>query len=461
MGKKQNKSTPRTTTITPTSLATSLTSFAPAHLTSVAKTSLYYAHLLRAPDAHTLRVYETNTGKCVSRWASNSLGEEDDEQRVASLAWTLLPGASVGGDAEETVTGEDGAAEGKRGKKRRKSDSGNTPVKPTSSTKVNSPKLVLALGLENGSILLWSPTGASSTTLSHSSITTSVTALSTPINGEGHLWAAYEDGFVRVWDLATSTLIGRTSTLVDGVSKWDDLAVRYLSTSDSSSSKRQVQLIVSHLSLHVFSLSLGSPSKKDKIKELKTVEIGRCTGHVDVGSVEWTGKSSIPTEASSSAMQDDDDDQVVEDVSPLTFLSYSSTDRFVQIWSLPLGTNTTRTEGTLLARLSLDSGVQTISLGSSSSSSEIEQVLAAVDTVGKVSLARLPFEFVAPAGEKKKKSSGVAALAVESEIVGKEGEGVGVAAVSVVEGGKVVVCRGGVKPVFEGLVSFRFGTAVE
>lgn len=454
MGKKQQqKSVTRTTTITPASTTTTLKSFSP--WTSSSKSSLpplYYAHLLRAPDAHTLRVYETSTGKCISRWASNQLGDEDEEheQRVASLEWTLIPAPLAATSNAESVQ-QSAEAEGKRGKKRRKSDS--TPVAPLAPSvqQQAEPKLVLALGLENGSILLWSPNGANPTTLSHPSSSTPVTALASPIVAgqssaeatSGHLWSAHEDGSVRVWDLVSGQLMGKANVVTEG-KKWDDLAVRY-EAAEASDKKRSVQIVLSHLSLHVYSLSiLTGASKKDKVKDLKATEVGRCTGHVEAAFVRWTGRSA--TASSTSAMEEDAS-------TSLSFLSYSPADRFIQFWSLALSSTTsTRAEGSLVARLALDSGVHSVALGASASTEE-EQIVAGIDSVGKVALARLPFVFPQATAAKGKKA-GVLALEVESEVSGKGGDAAGVSEVAFGAEAQLVVCRGGVKPTFESVVSF-------
>lgn len=441
---KKQKVAARTTAITPNTLTSLLTAFSPI---SNQNNNSFYAHLHRAADAHTLRIYEASSGKCTSRWASNAIGDEE-EQRVASLTWTFLP--AVASTEAPTVEGTDDAS--KRGKKRRKSDSAaeETPIVESTSSK-NQPKLVLALGLENGSILLWSPNGTSSTTLSHPSSTSSITGLSSPISTDGtlssgHLWSAHSDGSVKVWDLATSTLINTVSGLTEGT-HWDDLAVRYLPLS-AEGKKQSVQLLLSHLSLYVYSLSIGSP-KKDKIKELKANDIGRCTGHIAAGSVEWIN---LPTKLNdeNAIEEDSDSDDNEASSTTLSFLSYCSSDRFVQIWSLPL--TATRTDGTLVARLGLDSGVQSIAIGESPLN-EDERVLAAVDSIGKVSLTRLPNVIPVSAGAKKGKS-GIFVLEVESEVVGLQGAGAEVTRVNfIAEAGKMEICRGGVKPTFNVLVS--------
>lgn len=486
MGKKSSgpKSVARTTAITPaTPSTTTLSLFSPVVVE--AKSSTYYAHLLRAPDSHTLRVYETSTGKCISRWASNSIHDSsaqnahpDDEQeldqRVASLTWVTIPSSPSTTTTASTEAAD--SASSKRGKKRRKSDSG------VGSAAVNEldpavaprkPKLVLALGLENGQILLWSPTGsnASPTVLSHPSAAGSaVTALAAVdgLSDAGHLWAASADGTVRVWDLTAQQLVGKVSLGGGPVASQGkaphSLAVRYSSPSPAvaaeggaveDNKKRQVQLVLSHLTLHVYSLAINlEPSKKDKVRDLKAVEVGRCTGHTDAGFVHFTPSPSRNDEA----MEDDID---VDAPHTIDFVSYSQSDRFVQFWTVKprpadhsnsssSSSSSRPADGALVARLGLDSGCSAIALSSS--------LVAGIDSVGKVSIGSLPgadvsTSTVSPAksSSSSKKAPIVAAIQVQSEIDGPSGEGAGVVQASPVFDGHdgYLLCRGGVKPVFE------------
>ncbi|GAA5953785.1 hypothetical protein JCM21900_006455 [Sporobolomyces salmonicolor] len=460
MGKKTPKTTPRTTAINPASVATVLTAFSPSTSSTASASqpsSLYYAHLHCAPDAHTLRVYEVDSGRCVSRWASNAAGSggdaADDEQRVRSLEWCWLPapGSSVDVDGAEATS-----SEGKRGKKRRKSDGGGAVDSPAklsaASLAQQQPKLMLALGLESGAILIWDPRGTTARTLQHPTSNSPVTALASPVSPsaqDGHLWSAHQDGSIRVWDLASGTLVGKVSGLSEE-KRWDDLLVRY-EAAQGDKDKRAVQFVLSHLSLHAYSLQLAAPKEEGKPRDLKATEIGRCTGHVEPCSLRWTGISSSPSSA--------------DDADKLSFLSYSSTDRFVQIWSLP-STSSSPANGNLLARLALDSGVSSASISPLASSTAASQTLAAIDTLtGNVSLALLPLSFPSaaesstPSKKNKKAGSSVVALEAVCEISapaagGKAEAGAAEAAFRGGEEGKVVLCRGGVKPVFE-VVAFQ------
>ncbi|GAA5860411.1 hypothetical protein JCM3774_000410 [Rhodotorula dairenensis] len=455
MGKKAPKSTPRTTAINPQAVAHTFTAFSPA---TDKATPLYYAHLHAAPDAHTLRVYSID-GKCVSRWASNAHGGDDadadhsvDEPRVRSIEWCAIPAAAT----DDAVAQQQ--AEGKRGKKRRKSDGGgavDSPAKPTAdalrSAAPAAPQLLLALGLENGSILLWQPTGTQARTLSHPASNSPVTALAAPVGdaASGHLWSAHQDGSVRVWDLESGNVVGKVAGLAEQ-SRWDDLLVRYEAPA-ADSGKRTVQIVLSHLSLHVYSLQLGAaPKKEGKVRDLKATELGRCTGHVEPCSVRWTGSS-----ASASALDAAAD--------KLTFLSYAPMDRFVQVWQIPTAPASPAHIGLLLARLALDSGVASASVSPIAPSTS-SQTLAAVDSAtGNVSFTTLPLSFSAdsstPSKKGKKHGLGVVALDVQCEITAPSQGGRNEANVSEVtfrpeEDGKAILCRGGVKPVFE-VVAFK------
>ncbi|GAA6015631.1 hypothetical protein JCM10207_008151 [Rhodosporidiobolus poonsookiae] len=453
MGKKTPKSTPRTTAINPAAVATTLTAFAPD--------SSLYAHLHLAPDAHTLRCYDT-TGKCVSRWASNATeADGDNEPRVKSLEWCWVPSASAAGERGAAGAG----GEGKRGKKRRKSDGGgavDSPIKPTSSLVVGKPQLSVALGLENGSILLWHPHGTGNRTLSHPTSTSPVTALAAPVSSseeEGHLWSAHADGSVRVWDVVTGTVIGKVSGLTEEP-KWDDLLVRYEPASDEGA-KRTVHLVLSHLSLHVYSLQLAGASKKDgKVRDLKAAQIGTCTGHVEPCSLRWSGQS-----ASSSSSDTLDN---------LAFISFAAADRFVQVWSVPTAPASPPAIGTLLARLGLDSGVSSATVSPLSSAAAPSQTLAAVDSAtGNVTLTTLPLSFSAaavagstPSKKAKKHAAGVVALEALCEITapaqgGRSEAGVSEVAFRKGEEGKALLCRGGVKPVFEAVAYTEEGAWVK
>ncbi|KAK4702967.1 U3 small nucleolar RNA-associated protein 5, partial [Phenoliferia sp. Uapishka_3] len=411
MGKKSSTSHSRTTSITPASLASTLTSF------SSPAPAKFYAHLHRAPDAHTLRVFEFATGKCVSRWAS------EEGEKVACLEWAVLPSKKAAEAADEDAS--------KRGsKKRRKSDSGAGEDHSDVSSAQAEPKLVLALGMEDGSIVLWSPTGSDTTgtKLAHPSSTAAVTALSYPPTTEGesagHLWSAHADGSVFYWDLASVALIGKLTGHLEGKAAgttWDDLAVRYVGTvGEGRKRKYAAELVLARKNIRVFTLDVPT-AKKDAIREAKAVEIAKCTGHVGETFLHWI--ESNP--ASASAMVDDEDIET-----PLNFLSYSPTDRFVQIWTVPSSEpSATPASGSLLSRFALDSPVQSIAFNNST--------IAAVDSEGKASVGSFDLSAIEP------KAKGVRAIKVETTIGGP------ISQVAFGREGTLCVCRAGVKPVFE------------
>ncbi|SCV72324.1 BQ2448_3861 [Microbotryum intermedium] len=453
MGKKDRPTARRTTAIKPRSTPASdvLTRFSPPSITSSTTaassssstpTPTYYAHLHRAPDAHTLRIYDASNGKCISRWASDAVstrsgdangidGDAETEEpqarhKIHAIEWAFIPSPQQAQNEKLEGTQDEGQGEKKRGKKRRKSDS---QIEVASSvaqvnTVETSCKLVLVMGQESGEVLVWSPNGKEEWTLSHPSVNSPVTALASPTFASvDHLWSTHQDGIARVWDLSTRSLIARTTVLGDVVTQWDDLAVRYSTYAGSEESKTLVHLVLSKASLQVYSLALGLKSKKDKVKEVKSTLVGRCTGHVDLARIEWVAK------ADDSAMQVDDSATTQPD--ELAFFTYSETDRFVQLWSVPLSNTSTSgpKDGHLVARLGLDSGVQAIASNAAH--------LAAIDAKGKAYLASLP---TTTSTTKK-----VQALKVETEVQGAAITNAFFASSS----NQLVLCRAGVKPVFE------------
>ena len=389
-----------------------------------------------------------SSGQCVIRWGSNvTEGEEKDEERVASISWVLLPPAA---SAEAVAEGEEDAGEGKRGKKRRKSTSA---VEGTTVEKES--KLVFALGLESGKILFLSLNTTNETTLlSHPTSTLPLSTLVAPPRStsphHAHLYTINPLGQVNLWELSAlsngtvaGTLVAKLAGLPENT-PWDDLALNYLPLSDPAAKKQTVQIVLSKLTLHVYSfnLAVGGSTKKDKVKDVKVTELGKCTGHIAAAHVEFTGivSSLSSATAEDSAMLSDDEDNSAPAPKAIRFLSHSKTDRFVQIWSLAPGS----TSGKLIARLGLESGVSAVSLGVSSLNADEEEVLAAVDAEGRIAFSRLPLAF--PEGSKK-----VFNLETESVIKGKGGEGTDVNSLRLKED-SLVVCRGRVKPVFEVIV---------
>ncbi|KAM0792773.1 hypothetical protein ACM66B_002545 [Microbotryomycetes sp. NB124-2] len=440
---KHPKQARRTTTITPASTTTTLVRFSRSTTAvgSAAPSGLYYAHLVRAPDGHTVRVYDCDSNKCVQRWSGHAQtnDEGDSDQQVNAIHWALVNTLSK-------QQGSDSAAQdaqSSRGKKRRKSDAAAAATTSSSSSSIEpakvtpASKLVLCLGLDNGSILVLSPTDgatAKTTTLSHPTATSPVTALAAPADSTlNHLWSAHEDGTCRVWDLRTRQLVARSNGIAQG-KKIDDLAVQYSTTSASDDNgKVHASIIASHLSLSVYSTSFSaSLNGKDKVKDLKTLERGKCPGHVDKAFVQWTATGPSSQQPNNT----------------LQFLSYSQSDRFVQLWSLSEG----RQDATLQARLSLDSGVQAVATDATGQ----QQVVAAVDAAGKLSIADLALDSSSSSSlTSPGKGSKVESLTTKTEVVGPEDAPAGIVSVSLGHQiGQVVVSRGSVKPSFEAITYF-------
>lgn len=361
-----------------------------------------FAHLFRTLDSHTLRIYETETGKCTTRWSGASTATDEKDELVGSLQWLEIVPLS----REESSS----AAEG-RGKKRRKDGAEEDSVKSIS---IAESKIVLGLGLQNGSILLLPPNSATPIIISSPNSTLEIIEMNSP--GYNHLWTLSIDGSIRVWDLESQTLIATVAGLEEGA-KWDDLKVKYDDIVPGSK-KYSVQVILTHLTIHIFSTSLAIVAKKDKIKEIKLVEVGKCSGHVTPCTTLFT----LPLADAPNALQ---------------FLSYSKSDRFINFYSLP----SSSTSPKLIARLGLATPVHTLTLSTSFNQ------LSAVDSEGKISIVNLPSTST---------SSKIVELPVESTIAGIEGGAAGVLDLELISENELVICRGSLKPVFEVVVSIFF-----
>ncbi|QRW01859.1 U3 small nucleolar RNA-associated protein 12 [Ceratobasidium sp. AG-Ba] len=110
-----------------------------------------------------------------------------DGARVTALSWGTF--SLVDGQSKST-------------KKRRKRKSiAEEPTEPTSSA-----VQLIALGLSDGSIALFSPTqGAVVRTLSNPSFTAAITSIAPHNDSSTHVWAASEDATIRCWHIPSAT----------------------------------------------------------------------------------------------------------------------------------------------------------------------------------------------------------------------------------------------------------------
>ncbi|KAG8735504.1 Small subunit (SSU) processome component, partial [Ceratobasidium sp. 428] len=141
-----------------------------------------FAFLSLAVDKHRVRVYDVAIGSAVA-------DHTFDGARVTALSWG-------------TFNLVDGQSKSSKKRKKRKSaaaeDSTAEPASPATQ--------LVALGLSDGSIALFSPTqGAVVRTLSNSSFTAAITSLAPHNDSPAYLWAASEDAVIRCWHIPSAT----------------------------------------------------------------------------------------------------------------------------------------------------------------------------------------------------------------------------------------------------------------
>ncbi|KAL5636633.1 hypothetical protein ACGC1H_000555 [Rhizoctonia solani] len=345
-----------------------------SRLSSFSPDGSLFAFLSLAVDKHRLRVYDVATGSAVA-------DHTFDGVRVTALVWGAFE-----------LTDESKASKKRRKRKSITSDDSEAPLAVQ----------LVALGLSDGTIVLFSPTqGAVVRTLSNPSHTAAITSIAPHNDSPTHLWAASEDGTIRYWNVPNSTSkdVATSTPCValaprPGVTETKDGATHLLSAQTT------IQLL---------------PISSDGIaqKELVTVP-----GHASpVIALVWDHNSSEPARC---------------------FVSAAEDDRVVSVWDA--------VSGKMMASVPLDSEARHVTFGADSGAS----VLLALAVSGKLSLYTLP-EGV--------KSKGVSTLSPQSvvsiEYAGKKGGDpatADVVAAAFVPGtqGKVVLARlVGVKPVFD------------
>ncbi|CAE6421146.1 unnamed protein product [Rhizoctonia solani] len=346
-----------------------------SHLSSFSPDGALFAFLSLAVDKHRLRVYDVATGSAVA-------DQTFDTARVTALVWGAFE-----------LTDETKASKKRR---KRKSQTTNDALEAPSAIQL------VALGLSDGSIVLYSPTqGAVVRTLSNPSHTAAITSLAPHNDSPSHLWAATEDGTIRYWNIPTSTSKDVTTSTPcvalaprPGITETKDGATHLLTAQTT------IQLL---------------PISSDGAAQAELVTM---PGHASpVIALVWDKNSSEPARR---------------------FVSAAEDDRVVSVWDA--------TNGKMTASVPLDSEARYVTFGTESEVS----ILLALAVSGKVSLYNLP------EGTKPK---GVSTLSPQSivsvEYAGKKGgdaTAADIVAAAFVTGNqsKVVLARlVGVKPVFD------------
>ena len=411
-GKKPAKGSSRPASTSTFSQPLSAAALARSQLHLIHSSAPFYAQIARAADADTVRVYDTVSGRCVGRWATEIAAA--DGGRVECATWIDLRSS------------EGAATPSKRGKKRRKSGAAAAEAEdgpaPSSSTLA-----ALALGLSDGSILILHPTQSTVIkTLSHASAPSAMQSLSCPAGARHLLWSGSADGSVLAWTLPTpdgsgGALLGRASGCGAG---WSQLSVRYLDDG-------RARVLVGQHALKIVDLTVPPTTDVyDAVADLEQTIVGACTGHATpLERLVWLDAA----DAGRSTR--------------ISFATSAMSDRTVSIWALEPPAD----EAVLVASLSLDTDVRTIAAASDAST------LAAVSSGegASVAVVELPESvFAAPAGPSpangKRSKSRVHVLQPASEIVvvGSP-DGIVDAVFAHDSASSLRTVRGALKPVFD------------
>ena len=416
--KKSAKGSSRPASTSTFSQPLSAAALARSQLNLIHASEPFYAQIARAADADTVRVYDTVSGRCVGRWATEIAAA--DGGRVECATWVDLRAA-------------EGTTPNKRGKKRRKS--GAAAEAEDGGPAATSSLAALALGLSDGSIIVLHPTQSTVIkTLAHASNASAVQSLSFPTSPRHLLWSAAADGSILAWTLPTpdgsgGALLGRASGCGAG---WSQLSVRYL---DDGSARA----LVGQHALKIIDLSVPAATDVyDSVAEMEQTIVGSCTGHATpLERLVWLEAADVGRSAR------------------ISFATSAMSDRMVSIWSLEPTTD----EAVLVASLSLDTDVRTIAAASGAST------LAAVSSGegASVAVVELPESvFAAPAGPSpakgKRSKSRVHVLRPASEVVVVgSADGIVDAVFAHDSASSLRTVRGALKPVFDSAVRVTFG----
>ncbi|KAF9514434.1 hypothetical protein BS47DRAFT_1342995 [Hydnum rufescens UP504] len=310
-------------------------------LSSFSSDSSFFVHISLALDKHRLRLYNTATGRALAEHVFES-------GRVTAISWHLSPTTAA------TVSLEP-SSKRRRKQKNLEADATSAPISTASP-----PVTLLAIGLSNGSISLFSPTqGRLTNTLSHPNSTSRILSLSSSPSEQGILWASNAQGALLAWDVLSNTLsrtLKPTLSSSNSTSPCTAIAVRpslHFNAPDNLS-KANVRILTAHHTIRLVTPSSSTPGVDGPGGDVR--EIASFTGHASPSSKD-------------------------------AFVSVAEGDRFVSIWGVPSSSEEDDQEeelheGSIMASIPLDTAVRSVSFSrpplAHSSSSSTSATVASV-----------------------------------------------------------------------------------
>ncbi|KDN52605.1 hypothetical protein K437DRAFT_254008 [Tilletiaria anomala UBC 951] len=395
----------------------------------------YFALLSQAIDRHRLRIYAVSaseagaTGAVVGSSGGRLVADYiiPNEAKCNTLAWGRL---SAGSSAKAVPNDQqaDTSTDGSKKKKRRKSKPGNH-VTGEDSVDLSQPNgssedtqletQVLALGLDNGQVHLFSPSLGKTTHIlsdsefsaaSHGIHATTLPLASAAMAGTGRnkgvlhvvckshhplqFWTASSDGVVRVYELETQEpLHGRTIAPSRRIVPEAQTGVHIVAPADAPVSTPLAKtVLVGHHSIRLFPASTASKASSIPASfEQPDAPLVHFTGHATpITHLVWL--SGDAAEAG---------DQV--EGNGARFVSAAEEDRTLYIWDIPSLVPTDDSgvkNGKPLALITLDSAarhIECLQLAASQGRETGEQLLLIVTSSGSAQLYSIPTSFDAAA----------------------------------------------------------------
>jgi U3 small nucleolar RNA-associated protein 5 len=296
-------------------------------LSAFSQDGKFFALVTLAVDKHRLRIFNGISGRATAECTIPS-------GRVSSLVWSTF---FLDADVEQTSPSKK--------KKKRKTEEAEEKDR-------GSPGIaIVALGLSDGSILLFSPSHSKVVrTLSHGSSTSAILALTSSLTSNSHLWSSGADSSIQLWDVQKATMLKTR--------KNDDrIPYTSLALDPHTHSENETNLLVAHH--HIRLLNEISLSSSSIPKELASF-----TGHASpIRTLRWIQSAGIMRR----------------------FCSAAEGDRYIYLWDA----QDTSTNEKPVASVLLDSDVRTLGFDCSDPS---RTTLIALSSSGCLTFIPIPAE---------------------------------------------------------------------
>lgn len=294
-------------------------------LSAFSEDGKFFALVTLAVDKHRLRIFDGISGRATAECAI-PFG------RVSSLVWGTF---SLDANAEQTSPSKKRTKRSLQEEERKNRGSPGT--------------VIVALGLSDGSILLFSPSHSKVVrTLSQGSSVSAIITLTPSLSDKSHLWSSSADSSIHLWDVQGATIL----------KTWkndDRIPYTSLAPEPSSLNENEPNLLVAHHHIRLLTELSLSPLSKHK-------QLSSFTGHASpVRVLRWIRSTRMSQQ----------------------FCSAAEGDRYIYLWDAQGASTNERP----IASVLLDSDVRTLGIDSSDPS---RTTLMALSKSGCMSFIPIP-----------------------------------------------------------------------